>query len=196
MTKQCDGISVGILIWSTDRTELLMIERNTAPAGIACVAGHGDLDDEHPTIEDVARDEVREEIGLEVTDLTPLPGGGFHPGLCRRPGSAGHKWHLFEATVAGDLIISPREVRRAGWWSLPEIQHLAQRTADYAAGLISPTAFAAHPGLEPAWCHHLAERELIDLPGGDLDRIEAVAAGATPAREVAMRNAPDRPDDV
>ena len=177
MTKQCDGTSVGILIWSQDRTELLMIERNTDPAGIACVAGHGDLTTEHSTFEAAARAEVFEEIGLEVTGLTPLPGGGFHPGRCRRPGSAGHTWYLFEATVTGDLLISPREVRRAGWWSLPEIQHLAQRTADYAAGLVSPTAFATHPGLEPAWCHHLAEMELIDLPGGDLDRIEAVAAG-------------------
>ncbi|MGW9555449.1 NUDIX hydrolase [Nocardiopsis sp. NPDC055551] len=176
MTKPCDGTSVGIYIWSTDRTELLMIERNTAPAGIACVSGHGDLTTEHPTFEAAARAEVFEEIGLEVTGLKPLPGGGFHPGRCRRPGSTGHRWHRFEATVSGDLIISPREVRRAGWWSLPELQHLAERTADYAAGLITAPAFAARPGLEPVWCHHMAEDGHIDLDAEALDAIETLAA--------------------
>lgn len=176
MTKQCDGTSVGIYIWSADRTELLMIERNTAPAGIACVAGHGDLTTEHPTFEAAARAEVFEEIGLEVIDLKPLPGGGFHPGRCRRPGSAGHRWHLFEATVSGDLLISPREVRRAGWWALPEIQHLAEKTADYAAGMLTAKEYFAAPGLEPVWCHHMAEAGHIDLDAVDLDTIEALAA--------------------
>ena len=176
MTKPCDGTSVGVLIWSTDRTELLMIERNTDPAGIACVAGHGDLTTEHPTFEEAARAEVFEEIGLEVIDLKPLPGGGFHPGRCRRPGSTGHKWHLFEAVVSGDLIISPREVRSAGWWPLAEIQHLAERTADHAAGLVTPEEFAARPGLEPVWCHHMAEAAHIDLDADDLDAIETLAA--------------------
>ncbi|MFJ6022933.1 NUDIX hydrolase [Nocardiopsis alba] len=176
MTKRCDGLSVGVYIWSEDRTELLMIERGTDPVGIACVAGHGDLDDEHTSIEDVARDEVREEIGLEVAELTRLAGGGYHPGLCRRPGSAGHRWHLFEATVTGEPVISPREVRRVGWWSLDELQHLAERTADYATGLISNEAFRAHPGLEPVWCHHLAAADHITLDPTDLDRIEGLAA--------------------
>jgi len=176
MTRKCDGISVGILIWSADRTELLMIERNTAPAGIACTAGHGDLDNEHPTIEDVARDEVREEIGLEVTNLTPLPGGGFHPGLCRRPGSTGHKWHLFEATVTGHLNASTREVAAVGWWDLIQIQCLADRTADHAVGLFTKDEFAARPGLEPVWCQWMWELGHINLSIQDLADIKRLAA--------------------
>nr|WP_012954664.1 NUDIX hydrolase [Nocardiopsis sp. 90127]ABD48740.1 pSQ10.17c [Nocardiopsis sp. 90127] len=176
MTKTCCKTSVGVLIFSADRTELLMIERGTLPAGIAPVAGHGDLTTEHPTFEAAARAEVREEVGLEVTGLTRLPVGGYHPGRCRRPGSTGHKWEVFEATVTGELAASEREVRRAGWWSLGDLQHLAERTADHAAGLITADDFALTPGLEPVWCHWLHELGYIDLPAVDLDAIEALAA--------------------
>lgn len=176
MTKRCDGLSVGVYIWSPDLSELLMIERNTAPVGIAPPSGHGDLDDEHDTLDGVARDEVKEEVGLEVVDLQRLPGGGYHPGLCRRPGSRGHRWVRYRATTTGDVVISPREVRRAGWWSLPEIQNLAERTAAYAAGLLTNDEFAAHPGLEPVWCWNMSEDGHITLDPADLDRIEDLAA--------------------
>lgn len=175
MTKICDGISVGVYIWSEDHSAMLLIERATNPPGIACVAGHGDLDDEHATLEDVARDEVREEIGLEVTSLTPLAGGGYYPGLCRRPGSRGHTWHRFTATVTGTPVISPREVRNVRWWNLPEIQTLANRTADYAIGRVSTAAFITSPGLEPAWCWHMAMDGHIQMSPNALQRIEALA---------------------
>lgn len=174
MPKQCCKTSVGVLILDEDRTEMLMIERGTAPAGIAPVAGHAL--DEHDSYESAAREEVSEEVGLLVTGLTRLPGGGYHPGRCRRIGSTGHTWELFEATVAGNLDPSEREVARVGWWDLSELQPLADRTAHYAAGRITTAEFTEEPGLEPVWCHHLTELGYVDLTADDLDRIEALAA--------------------
>lgn len=179
MPKQCCKTSVGVLILSEDRTEMLMIERGTRPAGIAPVAGHAL--DEHADYESAAREEVAEEVGLEVTGLTRLPGGGYHPGRCRRAGSTGHVWELFEATVAGDLDPSEREVRDVGWWDLAELQPLADRTADYAAGRLTAAEFTAYPGLEPVWCHHLDGLGYITLADADLHRIEELAA-TPPAR--------------
>ena len=173
-TKTCCKTSVGVLILSADRSELLMIERNTLPAGIAPVAGHAL--DEHDSYQDAAREEVSEEIGLLVTGLRRLPGGGYHPGRCRRENSTGHTWELFEATVAGNLDPSEREVAAVDWWDLSEIQPLADRTAAYAAGRLSTYEFAEEPGLEPVWCHHLTELGYITLAADDLDRIEALAA--------------------
>lgn len=173
-SKKCCGTSVGVLIWSADRRELLMIERGTLPAGIAPVAGHAL--DEHASYESAAREEVSEEVGLLVTGLTRLPGGGFHPGRCRRTGSTGHTWRLFEATVTGQIDASVREVAAVGWWDLGEIQHLAERTADHAAGLIDAAKFSVRPGLEPVWCQWMAELGHVDLPGEDLAAIRALAA--------------------
>ena len=66
MPKQCCKTSVGVLILDEDRTEMLMIERGTAPAGIAPVAGHAL--DEHDSYEAAAREEVSEEVGLLADD--------------------------------------------------------------------------------------------------------------------------------
>lgn len=163
MPKKCCTTSVGVLILSEDRTEMLLIERATPPAGIAPVAGHAL--DEHASYEDAARKEVEEEIGLEVSGLTLLRPCGFHPGRCRRTGSAGHDWRLYEATVNHtDVSASAREVADVGWWSLEEIQRLAERTVDRAAGLIRPRDFELCPGLEPVWCHWLTELGYISLP--------------------------------
>ena len=173
-TKTCCKTSVGVLILSADRTEMLMIRRGTAPAGIAPVAGHAL--DEHADYAAAAREEVAEEIGLTVTELTPLVPGGFHPGRCRRQGSTGHTWELFEAAVTGELDASEREVASVGWYPLTDLQALAERTAAWASGRLTTSEFTADPGLEPVWCHWMNELGLLELPAGDLDRIEAVAA--------------------
>lgn len=125
-SKTCCKTSVGVIVFSPDRSELLMIERNTLPAGIAPVAGH--------------------------------------------------TWRLFEATVTGQIDASVREVAAVGWWDLAEIQHLAERTADYAAGMLTAKEFSTRPGLEPVWCQHLTELGHVDLPQEDLDAIRSLAA--------------------
>ena len=173
-TKTCCGTSVGVLILSPDRRELLMIERNTPPAGIAPVAGHAL--DEHPSYQAAAEAEVAEEIGLQVTGLTESAVGGFHPGRCRRTGSTGHVWELFEATVTGQINASTREVAAVGWWDLDQIQYLAERTADHAAGLLDAAEFAARPGLEPVWCQWMWELGHLDLSTQELDDIKHLAA--------------------
>ncbi|MFE0270515.1 NUDIX domain-containing protein [Nocardiopsis alba] len=172
--KQCCRTSVGVIILNTDRTEMLLIERGTLPAGHAPVAGHAL--DEHDSYRAAAHEEVEEEIGLTVTDLLALDVGGYHPGRCRRANSDGHFWELFEAVVDGDLSPSEREVRSVAWWPLADLQTLADRTADYAAGRLTTAEFTARPGLEPVWCHHLAELDYITLDDADRDRIEDLAA--------------------
>ncbi|MFE9247042.1 NUDIX domain-containing protein [Nocardiopsis sp. NPDC006938] len=174
MAKQCCKTSVGVLVLSEDRTQMLMIRRGTAPAGIAPVAGHAL--DEHADYAAAAREEVAEEIGLTVTELTPLVPGGFHPGRCRRINSTGHTWELFEAAVTGELDACEREVAAVGWYPLGALQALAETTAAWASGRLTTEAFTADPGLEPVWCHWLTELGYITLPAGDLDVIEAVAA--------------------
>src|SRR5690625_1427118 len=139
MPKQCCKTSVGVLILSEDRPDLRKPERRSAPACIAPAPRHAP--EEHASYASAAREEVSEEVGLLVPGLTRLPGGGYHPGRCRRENSTGHVWELFEATVAGNLAPSEREVRTVEWWDLSEIQPLADRTADYAAGRISTAEF-------------------------------------------------------
>src|SRR5699024_9010495 len=108
--------------------------------------------------------------------LTRLPGGGYHPGRCRRENSTGHVWELFEATVAGNLDPAGRGVRTGGRWDLSAIQPRAERPAGPGAGRITTGEFTEDPGLEPVWCHHLTELGHIELLAEDLDRIEALAA--------------------
>lgn len=174
MTKTCCKTSVGIIILDETRSQVLMIRRGTAPAGIAPVAGHAL--DEHASYETAAREEVAEEIGLTTTALTRLTIGGFHPGRCRRTGSTGHTWQLFEAQVVGDLDPSEREVAAVDWWEIADLQALAERTAAWAQGQITTDEFATDPGLEPVWCHWMSELGLVELPGSVLDAIEAIAA--------------------
>src|SRR5699024_980802 len=61
MPKTCCRTSVGVLILSADRRELLMIEWGTATAGIDPVAGHARA--AHDSYQDAARDEVSEGTG-------------------------------------------------------------------------------------------------------------------------------------
>src|SRR5699024_1310120 len=173
-TKICCTTSVGVLILSEDRRKLLMIERNTPPAGIAPVAGHAL--DEHPSYQAAAEADVAEEIGLTVVDLTESAVGGFHPGRCRRTGSSGHVWELSETTLTGQINASTREVAAVGWSDLDQIQYLAERTADHAAGLLDAAEFAARPGLEPVWCQWMWELGHVDLSTQELDDIKHLAA--------------------
>lgn len=94
---------------------LLVIERATAPVGIAPPAGY--VFDAHPNYLAAARAEVAEELGLTVTTLTKLPVGGWRPNRCRRlpgPAGVGHFWQLYRAIADGTLRPSPREAATDG----------------------------------------------------------------------------------
>lgn len=172
--KPCDHMSVGVLI-QNDAGEYLMFERATAPAGIAPPAGH--IDD-HGEAEDAARSEMSEEVGLTVAELTRIA-RTWRANQCRRPiteETPGHFWYLYQATVTGDLAPSIREVRRPRWLTADQVQALANRTVDYARGLIADEQFAACPGLEPVWVGLLATAWIITVDGGDLALVDELAA--------------------
>lgn len=174
MTKTCCKTSVGLIILDETRSKMLMIRRGTLPAGIAPVAGHAL--DEHASYEAAAREEVAEEIGLTVTHLTRLTAGGFHPGRCRRQGSTGHTWRIYEATVTGELAPSKREVAGVRWYPLSELQALADRTGAWAAGQITTDEYTQDPGLEPVWVHWLHALGYVYATAQDRDRIQQLAA--------------------
>lgn len=180
----CDGTSVGVLITNADG-QFLMFDRATAPAGVAPAAGHaaehGDTSMEG--FAKAARIEVSEELGLTVTELTSMTAytGGWRTNACRRhpaPGTGGHghHWEIFQAQVTGELQPSERETRNARWLNREELQHLALRTAGYAAGLVTEAAFTDSPGIEPVWCQWLMDLGLISLSTEALEAIDRLAA--------------------
>ena len=67
-------------------------------------------------------------------------------------------------------------MRKVGRYTRREVQVLAERTAAYAAGLVSEQDWLANPGLEPVWCDWMAQLGWVRLPEFALDRIRAVAA--------------------
>jgi 8-oxo-dGTP pyrophosphatase MutT (NUDIX family) len=179
--KICDNRSVGVIIRDPAR-RLLVFERATFPVGIAPVAGHVD---DHGSDEDAARAEVREEVGLTVTDLR-LIGRVWRGNRCRRspgPRGIGHMWALFEADVTGDLDPSERETRNARWITEDEMVGLCHRTADYAAGRVTEAEFAASPGIEPVWVPWVLYVSANVFDGFDdrtMRAIDRLAGSATP----------------
>ncbi|MEV6492240.1 NUDIX hydrolase [Actinoplanes sp. NPDC051633] len=174
VTKRCDNTSVGVLI-SDDQGRHLLFARNTPPVGIAPAAGHID---EHGSPEQAARTEVAEELGLTVTGLTLIARQWRH-NICRRqhgPQGPGHHWTVYQAEVTGDLNPSPRETRNPRWYTTEELQHLAERTADYARSRLTTDEFHATPGIEPVWVGFLYDAGLITLLQRDLRAIEWLAS--------------------
>lgn len=185
MPKTCDQRTVGVVI--RDRhLNTLMITRGTAPAGIAPVAGHADLapGTDHADLSglaEVACAEVREEVGLVVTEIRPsLVADLWIPSWCRRrlPAGAvehGHRWTVYRATATGDLVPDPRETAGARWYSPTAVQELAERTAAYATGQLAEDAWQAAPGLEPVWCALLGRMCRVHLRSDQLRAIGALA---------------------
>jgi ADP-ribose pyrophosphatase YjhB (NUDIX family) len=163
----CDHRSVGAIITDTNG-RVLLLDRAKPPAGKAPVAGH--IDD-HGSPEQAVRAEAREEAGLRLLGLTKVAAGPL-PNACRRPPSHawhdGHSWTIYKATA--DPGESPQfsvdETRGGGWYTLEQLQELADRTVaavrDGGAGPI---------GLEPVWVHWLAELGYIQVSLADLRRV-------------------------
>jgi len=153
--KTCDNTSVGIII--RKGSKLLLIERKKPPFGFAPPAGHVD---DHGSFEQAARDEVREEVGLNVTDLK-LIAEGRRENYCRRKGGTWHYWKLYKAGATGDLKRSEDETKRAGWYSNEQIEDLSQRTAKYLADEITEEEWQNNPGLETIWLQWSREIKII-----------------------------------
>lgn len=154
MPKVCDNISVGVIIESPER-EIVLLKRAKFPIGYAPPAGHGDLDDEHGSIEQAAVGEVSQEVGLTIATegLTRTVVNNRRVyNQCRREGGTYHNWFVFEARdYSGTITPSPDETQGARWYPQAEVQELADRTKDYEAGNVTEEAWAANPGLEPIW---------------------------------------------
>ncbi|MFC4906613.1 NUDIX domain-containing protein [Actinomadura gamaensis] len=171
---RCDNASVGVII--TGPAGFLMFDRATFPAGTAPVAGH--VFDAHDGYTDAAAAEVEEELGLSVTSLE-LVTGGWRANRCRRtpgPRGIGHHWQVFVAEVAGTLSPSPRETRNARWLHINQVQDLATRTADYAAGRLPATEYRCAGGMEPVWLRWFCDLGGIRVRPDDLTAVDALAA--------------------
>lgn len=179
--KVCDNASVGVIVKNA-AGEYLMFERATFPPGVAPAAGHVD---EHGTVEEAARAEVHEELGLTV-DFLMRVGGGWRRNRCRRqpgPRGIGHQWTVFHATVTGDLNPSARETRNARWITADELQTLADRTATYARGALTDAQWAETPGIEPVWIAWLYDLWAIHLAPDDMTSIDQLATTGTNLKE-------------
>lgn len=157
---QCDHTSVGMLVFRDDK--LLVIERRKPPYGFAPPAGHVD---ERSSFDEAAREELREEVGLEANHLA-LAAEGKKNNPCRRPCGTWHYWKIYRATVTGRVRRSHDETKQVRWCSPVELERLAGRTRAYLAGMISDDDWMRSPGLEPVWMDWLiALGILTNSPG-------------------------------
>lgn len=149
--KVCDNKSVGIIVRNAEG-EIAILKRARFPFGYSPVAGHVD---DHGSVEQAAVDETLEEIGLtvQVSDLQPtaIAGTRFN-NHCRRRGGTFHDWWVFIVDhYSGEILPSPDETQGAAWYSVEDIQRLAERTRDYQAQMIEQQDWEADPGLEQIW---------------------------------------------
>ncbi len=98
----------------------LLIDRAVPPLGFAGVGGHIDEgeDEERAVIR-----EVKEEVGLEVSNPVLLYQEELDWNWCSR-GITSHYWYLFQCPISGELERSVRETKSADWYSRDEIKTL------------------------------------------------------------------------
>lgn len=152
--KKCDHKSVGILVMRDGK--LLLIERKKPPFGFAPPAGHID---EHGSFKEAAKNELKEEVGLDVVSLK-LATKGRKENPCRR-GSTWHYWEIYRAKTSGDIKRSEEETKQAGWYEEEDVEELAERTKQYLAGQITEEDWQQKPGLEPVWYEWFCDMDIV-----------------------------------
>lgn len=110
--------SVGAII--KKKRKILVLDRLKPPFGWACPAGHINKD-ESPK-EALAR-EVKEEVGLLVTELDLIFYSADVPNQCRR-GAEFHDWYIFECKVKGSVSLNAAEAKNFMWCSVDELFNL------------------------------------------------------------------------
>lgn len=155
MSKICDHTSVGMIVKKDGK--ILLIERAKFPKGFACPAGHVDSD---PDYETSARRELKEEVGLDATDLKLLI-DKREENPCRREGGTWHHWKIYEVLANGDVERSENETKKAGWYSMEEIKALGEKTERYLKGEMPEEEWNANPGLEPVWMEWFKELKIL-----------------------------------
>ncbi|MEV4472791.1 NUDIX domain-containing protein [Nonomuraea sp. NPDC049504] len=169
MVPPCDHECVGVVIPDAGDTYWLL-DRGKPPPGWA---GVGDHLDDHGGPEAAARAKTLEELSITVVSLIPAF-EDWLPNWCRRrhqPRKLGHHWHLFIAEWRGQPTPEPEEARGLRRFHRRQLQVLAERTAAYAIGDVTPPQFAADPGLELPWAYWAHRLGLVDLPRDVLSRI-------------------------
>jgi len=156
----CNNTGVGILVARDDPVRLLLIERRQPPYGFAPPAGHVDPGEHYP---DAAKRALREEVGLDATDLRMVL-RTRQDNRCRRPGGDHHEWQVYRATAPGTPTRNPDEVRSLLWVGPSALHALAAATRRYLAGGIREDDWRRSPGLEPVWLHMLIELGWLDSP--------------------------------
>lgn len=204
MPYTCDGNSVGVLIFD-DHDRLLMITRAKAPSGIAPVAGH--VKDENPeyTHVDAAVAETREEVGLTVRpeDLRRVY-TQWHPNRCGATIPAdpvGHDWEVYWAKEwSGTITRAEDEAADVAWYTMEQVQELADRTMAYARGEVTEEEWQESPGLEPIWVDillvlHHPRREptriwetIVQVRPGVMQSVRELYAGPAPVVDVKPTN--------
>jgi 8-oxo-dGTP pyrophosphatase MutT (NUDIX family) len=159
--KLCDNKSVGIVVRNAEGS-IALLKRARFPFGYAPVAGH--IDD-HGTARQAAVDETNEEIGLTIMAANLQPTAIANTRFnnhCRRRGGTFHDWWVFTVnTFSGSITPSVEETKGADWYSIQEVQQLADRTTDYHAQLIAQQDWDADPGLEDVWIEILRRLDII-----------------------------------
>lgn len=110
--------SVGAFVRRGD--EVLLIDRNNPPYGLAGIAGHVDEGEEPGAA--IAR-EVSEESGFALVSVLLLKEEFVPLNTCSK-GVNGHYWYIFGGEVSGDPIANLREVRSIGWYSVADLPQL------------------------------------------------------------------------
>ncbi len=151
----CDHKSVGVLVWKDGK--LLLIERRKPPYGFAPPAGHVD---DHGSFENAAKDELKEEVGLDAVKLELLAEGRKN-NRCRREGGDWHYWRIFNAKAQGEVKASEEETKKFGWYSEEQLKDLAGKTEIFLKGEVSDSEWESSPGLEPVWKDWLSELKII-----------------------------------
>lgn len=144
-----------MLIWKG--AKLLLIERKLFPFGFAPPAGHVD---DKGSFENAAREETREEVGLEPIKLKLLTSGKKN-NRCRRKGGDHHQWKIYEVETRGKIKPSKEETKQAGWYTKKQIGELTVITERYIKGEISDKEWEASPGIETVWYEWFKELGII-----------------------------------
>lgn len=155
MPYVCDGNSAGVLVFDA-HGRVLLGERAKPPSGIAPPCGHVTDTDPHRTHRQAACDETWEEYGLTVhPENLKRVYSRWQPNRCGAAIPAahgGHRWEVYRTDQwTGAVVFAPDEVSGYGWYTLDQVQRLADRTIAYAHGRIPDRDWQANPGLEPVW---------------------------------------------
>jgi len=160
----CDNTAVGVLVIAPGGFTLLIHQPGRLILPVGHIDGRGGPHDAADAI-------VAATTGLTV-GRKQLLGEAWQPIGCQRgqgtPAGDGHKWSLYVAMPRGGALTG-----RAQWLSHGQLQAAAERTADYAAGLITDQQWHARPGLDPVWAASLIGNR-VELTADQHEAIRAL----------------------